>query len=283
MDHNQYSQILGNHLKHLVYLLNLLLLNRLLLNQHLQQKKPETQKAARDNRRRGAPTFCSKPGKRFLTFVPSAQSDKESILNCLKTWMSKKKADDDEFLIDSFLEKYTSLSEEHGSDKALSLTCLWLYTIDNWPYKRINEQLREDGPGLEVLSPIINALLNAYNFIGETNWFYSGTVYRSTRLSATQLSLYKPSETFVWSSFTSTTTEYDVSGQFGPIVFIIKIPDNFKKSAINLESLSAFQDEQEVLLLPNVGYIVEKIDTPSTLPNSTTSITVKMMWISITM
>ena len=48
-------------------------------------------------------------------------------------------------------------------------------------------------------------------------------VYRRTKLSAAQLSKYKPETTFVWTSFTSTTTIFDPRDDFGRILFVIKI------------------------------------------------------------
>jgi len=224
---------------------------------------------AREERRRDPPTARLQPGKRFLELVPDAPNDQQSVIDCLYKWAEAKQLES--LIIDDTIAKIEDFCSE-GLDQgtALSLSLCWLYTTDSWVYKQMNALLRNDSPFMILLAPYINRLMKSYKCLKQnSHLFYEGVVYRRTKLIGKDLDFYKPNCQFVWSAFTSTTTDFDPSPQFGDILFVITIPPKYKKYALDVQSISDFATEQEILLLPNIGYIVTSIDGPvEEYPNS---------------
>jgi hypothetical protein len=120
----------------------------------------------------------------------------------------------------------------------------------------MNEYLREDSSLMETMAPIINGLMQSYRNLGE-KYYYFGTVFRRSRLNEDAISFYCLGKSFIWSAFTSTTVIFPFDDQFGDILFEIMIPNERKQFALNLENISSFPFEKEVLLLPNIGYQVK--------------------------
>jgi len=220
--------------------------------------------ASRLNRRRDPPTANIQPGTNFLNFIPNAPNDKNSILNCLSLWSSQKPEDNDQLLLKEFNHKLSLFSQPQyklSEGRSLSFALMWLYTKEAWPYKRINELLRSDSILIEYLAPFIKGLINISKHL-DPSFYFSGTVYRATNLSPAALGFYKPGTKFIWSAFTSTTTTMDPSGQFGNILFVISIPQSLASYAFNVQSVSDFPNEEEILLPPNVGYVVVAVENP---------------------
>jgi hypothetical protein len=150
------------------------------------------------------------------------------------------------------------ISENSNEEIAFSLSLCWLYTLDSWVYKQMNEYLRDDSSLMENMAPLINGLMQSYRNLGDT-YYFSGIVYRRSRLTEKAISFYSPGKSFIWSAFTSTTVEFSSDDQFGDVLFEIFIPDERKQFALYLENISSFPSEREVLLLPNIGYQVKSI------------------------
>jgi len=168
-----------------------------------------------------------------------------------------KKKDRD--IIIKFQDKLEDFINENSNEEiALSLSLCWLYTLDSWVYKQMNEYLRDDSSLMENMAPLINGLMQSYRNLGDT-YYFSGIVYRRSRLTEKAISFYSPGKSFIWSSFTSTTVEFSAEDEFGDVLFEIFIPDERKQFALYLENISSFPSEREVLLLPNVGYQVKSI------------------------
>jgi len=145
-------------------------------------------------------------------------------------------------------------------------------------------RLRNDSPSMKILSPYMNCLMKSYEYLKQfDDFFFDGVVYRRTKLVGKDLEFYKPNCQFVWSSFTSTTTTFDPTGNFGDILFVITIPPKFKKYSLNVQSVSEFSTEQEILILPNVGYNVESVETdPIDLyPNSRVVINLLVSYVCV--
>jgi len=146
----------------------------------------------------------------------------------------------------------------YNDELSLSLSICWLYTLESWVYKTMNESLRNDSSLMEKMASYINGLMQSYRYVG-SSYYYSGTVYRRSKLSEKDLSFYTPGKYFCWSAFTSTTVQFTPTELFGDVLFIIMIPDDKKQYALNLENISDFPEEREVLLLPNIGFKVYSI------------------------
>jgi len=200
-----------------------------------------------------------------LDIVPNSPIDKQTVIHCLQEYAKT------EGLPISIITKLEDKIEDnqgdgHTLEKSFSLALCWLYTTDSWVYSHINTQLRDDSRTMSTLAPYMNALMKAYNVLtDDDSYFYSGILFRRTRLTQKGLEFYKPQLQFVWSAFTSTSVEFSSEAQFGDILFVISIPEKFKFHALNLEGLSAFPTEREVLLLPNIGFRV-KSTTPGPTP-----------------
>jgi len=233
----------------------------------------------RQNRQSSSPILRSKPGDNFLKTIPSAPTDWETIINCLSHWTDMERTDS-KLIIEDAQDKYLQFKQknEHSPDECSAFTLIWLYTLDSWIYNRVNQQLREDLPSIKILAPYINGLMSVYNMVKNKSMFYSGTVYRRCRLSNQTLNCYEPDQTFVWASFISTTTEIQECDTFGRILFVITIPEKFKNCAINVQSLSAYPDENEILLLPNSGYRVKFKEENCTFPNTDFVVNLVMEW-----
>jgi len=121
------------------------------------------------------------------------------------------------------------VNEGHEQQSALSMSLCWLYTTNSWVYKQINDVLRNDSPSMKVIAPYMNGLMKSYEYLKQIDgFFFEGVVYRRTKLVEKDLDFYKPNRQFVWSAFTSTTTTFDPSSNFGDVLFVITIPPKYK-------------------------------------------------------
>jgi len=136
---------------------------------------------------------------------------------------------------------------------------------------------------MSMLAPFMNALMRAYQWLNKDEDNFSGTVFRRTFMTQKGLEFYKPGMIFIWSSFTSTTMDFSASCEFGDILFVIDIPSNLKKYALVLENVSAFPLEREVLLLPNVGFLVKSVEKGPTgeYPNTSSIIHMEVSYVCV--
>jgi len=149
----------------------------------------------------------------------------------------------------------------------------------------MNALLRNDSPSMKVLAPYMNSLMKSYKYLKKLDcFFFEGVVYRRTKLDDKDKDFYKPDCQFVWSAFTSTTTTFDPSPTFGDSLFVITIPTKYKKYALNVQPVSEFKTEQEILLLPNIGYTVKSIQNGplDVFPNSSVVIHLVVSYVCVT-
>ena len=118
----------------------------------------------------------------------------------------------------------------------------------------LNETLRKrNGPIMRVLKPYLTYLMRGLRALPEVRT----TCFRGVPPDCLQtvLDCYTPGADVHWSAFTSCALHLDTAKQFaqkqGGIIFRIKI-----LSARDLRAYSAFPQEQEVLLSPNVKLVV---------------------------
>eukprot|EP01124_Arcella_intermedia_P016352 TRINITY_DN22940_c0_g1_i1.p1 TRINITY_DN22940_c0_g1~~TRINITY_DN22940_c0_g1_i1.p1 ORF type:complete len:430 (-),score=70.89 TRINITY_DN22940_c0_g1_i1:42-1310(-) len=194
------------------------------------------------------------PGPNFITYVPKAKTDLDSVLNSLHQYADTRSLDAN--VIERVKGKFSLLIDKgYFTTTALSLTICWAYTMESWIYQHVNTLLRRDGEDIQILAPFMNGLMQSFKYMDE-GWYYSGTLYRRARITEKDIEFYSPKTMFVWSSFTSTRTEFSRDSSFGEVLFIIRIPEDKKPFALRIEKVSDFPEEKEVLVLPNVGFEV---------------------------
>jgi hypothetical protein len=215
-----------------------------------ERKRPSESKAYND-----------KLGLRFLEHVvPAKGGDKEIEygLNDLAQGMHW-----DPRVIKKFKAEYEQ-NKEDGDESfvALSKALVYLYTVDSWVYRKMNEALRNDlAPVLKRMAPYIRGLIAAYKPLKQ--FAYSGVVYRRMKLSEEQVAAYESAVNeypCLWSGFTSTTSKFHLEDLFGPILFKIDIPESLDCFAIDISPLSEFPQETEVLLPPYAALAVTSVD-----------------------
>lgn len=102
---------------------------------------------------------------------------------------------------------------------------------------------------------------------------FRGTVWRGITVPDLEKALqdYQPKKDFVWTAFTSTSTNKQVSLGFGNIVFEIRCDppqgtyndENFEFAPANIQPFSVFPNEEEILFPPNVKFRVCEVQMPS--------------------
>ncbi|CAF3408296.1 unnamed protein product [Rotaria sp. Silwood1] len=86
----------------------------------------------------------------------------------------------------------------------------------------------------------------------ESKRHYHGVVYRGMGLGSVASSAYKKGLLFYWSGFTSCTKELKISTKWSrcTAVSVINIPQRFSHACFNIDDISKFPSEKEVLLQP---------------------------------
>ncbi|CAF3923306.1 unnamed protein product [Adineta steineri] len=137
--------------------------------------------------------------------------------------------------------------------KDISKICVHLFTRASFLYRVVNTALRNsDLSKIDTLGPYCY-LLRAY--IRSAGTEYNGYLYRGCNLAEEQVSQYRNAvstkEWKTWRSFTSTSKNQQVVEIFGEnTLFIINVKEIGISSnrAFNIQHISQFPDEEEVLL-----------------------------------
>ncbi|CAF4619588.1 unnamed protein product [Rotaria sp. Silwood1] len=107
-----------------------------------------------------------------------------------------------------------------------------------------------------------------YSLLGglqESKRHYHGVVYRGMGLGSVASSAYKKGLLFYWSGFTSCTKELKISTKWSrcTAVSVINIPQRFSHACFNIDDISKFPSEKEVLLQPYTCFRVLNNPTQS--------------------
>eukprot|EP01083_Nonionella_stella_P057505 150919_1 len=151
--------------------------------------------------------------------------------------------------------EFSLISECYKQRGNAPSTAIRIYTLQSFVYAALNEALREDKPEiLKLFAPYIYQLVHGLNY--EKNYY--GTVYRGINLPKHCIDQYEQDVVFFWPGFTSSTqTKQVAQGWMGSnCVFEIIIPKRFSYSCANIDHLSAFPTEKEVLIQPYSCYRV---------------------------
>jgi len=145
-----------------------------------------------------------------------------------------------------------------------------LYTMETSLYHEMNKALRDDDlEKLKLLGAYIKELRDVFLTDHEYQIIkpFRGTVWRGiSRVPDLDKAkrTYVPGKDFLWTAFTSTTTNKNVAMNWGQIVFEIKCdpPDGmyadevFEYAPADVKEFSAYASEDEVLFPPNVKFRV---------------------------
>ncbi|CAF2830620.1 unnamed protein product [Rotaria sp. Silwood2] len=155
-------------------------------------------------------------------------------------------------VLNKYGETYSKLSELYDNEHHLSYNevSIKIYTFQSCIYAQLNNALRNDEKEVLLLfSPYIYSLLGG---LQEPKRHYHGVVYRGMGLESVASSAYKKGLLFYWSGFTSCTKELKIATKWNECtaVFFINIPQRFSHACSNIEDISKFPSEKEVLLQP---------------------------------
>lgn len=151
------------------------------------------------------------------------------------------------------------------NDTVLSgLECIKIYTSPSFLFKSVNKFLRErDYTKLDILGPYCKLLWSQFNkYKANLN---SLKVYRGDDLRAHDLRAYKRGvgkKPYQWLGFTSTSKSEETAKAFRRnTFFIIRLEKVYTDGrALDIQKISDFNEEDEVLLRPGVEFTIEKFE-----------------------
>ena len=143
--------------------------------------------------------------------------------------------------------------QANNSKKAVSELCVHFYTTNSFLYDILNRALRdEDLSKVDTLGPICYLIRNHCRYSKP----FSGQTYRGIQLSEEEIIAHK-NAIGLWKrpAYTSTSRERNIAEAFGNTLFIINLTLTGPSCAraIDISSISQYEDEQEVITDP-CGY-----------------------------
>jgi hypothetical protein len=153
--------------------------------------------------------------------------------------------------------------------------CVYLYSLESFLYKILNQTMRLIGDKdhenvwrskLETLGPF--AFLLFYYLSYENTTHRTGTtIYRGAQLSNEMLAEYRRAAQSKdsrrsFQAFTSCSRNRTKAEQFGNVLFVIS-PEkrtSFRTSNMDIAFLSAYPDEEEVLIRPGRTFRIERVE-----------------------
>jgi len=174
-------------------------------------------------------------------------------------------------LLDLFLKKYCcffcpDINPRFCFDVSVAKKFIYLYTIEESPknnsfYWIINKELRS---GVQAkIAPLIEMIAYIEKEIKNKDLLsYEGLVYRGTYLTEDLINEIKPGKIMINSSFWSSTKDYKIAEEYimnsGKNNAIIIIDSKGNNIDIDLEKISKYQKEREVLFIPFTPFKVIK-------------------------
>jgi hypothetical protein len=153
-----------------------------------------------------------------------------------------------------------------------AILLLKAYTVESQFYKRLNREMAT-GSRREVFEKLRRKWTGYYTgCIARNRAFehfrYSGETYRGMEITQSDFAQYKPGVALANKSFQSTSKSWKIAKGFAcpsqptpgrlPVVIIFTIID--RRSALSIEEISEFQNEQEVLIIPGTLFIVTDVN-----------------------
>jgi hypothetical protein len=159
--------------------------------------------------------------------------------------------------------------------KEIGECCVYLYSVESFLYKVLNQTMRLVGDKdhehvwrskIETLSPFA-FILYYYMSFENLNRRTNRMVFRGAQLSDEMIAEYQrvakskdPRRSF--QAFTSCSRNRAKAEQFGNVLFVIKAENHisYRTLNMNIASLSAYPDEEEVLIRPGRAFKIESVE-----------------------
>lgn len=157
------------------------------------------------------------------------------------------------------------LALKGASRREVAQVCINFYTRESFLYRVLNAALREqDHSKLSTLGPLCFLIRNIANAGSE----FIGTVYRGVQFSSEMIESYKQSISLwrTWPSYTSTTKNREIAEIRGNVLFTIRIYRSSVSGAAlayDIERISHFPSEEEVLLAAGIAFQILSVDDSS--------------------
>jgi len=150
------------------------------------------------------------------------------------------------------------------------------YTVESQFYKRLNREMAS-GNDRQVFIKLCKKWTGYYTGIIVKNpafehYRYSGETYRGMQITPADYQQYKVGVALSNKSFQSTSKSWKIAHGFAcpstptpgrlSVVLIFTIVD--RRSALSIEEISEFQNEEEVLIVPGTLFIVKHINQSET-------------------
>lgn len=156
---------------------------------------------------------------------------------------------------------HTLLNMKGTDEETILEYCVKLYTTATFLYRACHRDLKNYYSYNDAKVSNYIELLNRYM----EHWgkSYTGTVYRGASVDSERLKWYLVSDIDMqWysSSYLSTSKSRRVAELLGNVLFVIdiKTAEDDKRKAIDISTISALPDEEEVLIAPEFDFYREK-------------------------
>lgn len=151
------------------------------------------------------------------------------------------------------------------------MSLLKAYTVESQFYKRLNHEMAT-GNKKQVYEKLRKKWTGYYTGIIVRNpafdhLRYSGQTYRGMQITPADFDQYRPGVALANKSFQSTSKSWKIAQGFAlpsrpapgrlPVVMVFEITD--RRSALSIEEISEYQNEEEVLIVPGTFFIVTNI------------------------
>lgn len=168
---------------------------------------------------------------------------------------------------------------KNKTKKEIGQCCVYLYSLESFLYKILNNTMRligdEDHENiwrnkLKTLGPFAFLLFYFLSY-ENVNCRTSKTVYRGAQLTDQMIAQYRrtvqskdPRRSF--QAFTSCSRNRAKAEEFGNVLFILDVEHRTSYRTLNMDisSLSAYPDEEEVLIRPGRSFKVESVQFDKT-------------------
>ena len=164
---------------------------------------------------------------------------------------------------------------QHKTQREIGEMCVYLYSLESFLYKILNHTMRLIGDKtheniwkskLATLGPF-SFLLFYYLFCENVSHRTGATVYRGAQLSDAMIAEYRRAvhsddSRRSFQAFTSCSRNRRKAEQFGNVLFIIEAEKRTSYRTLNMDIsfLSAYPDEEEVLVRPGRAFRIERVD-----------------------
>jgi len=148
-----------------------------------------------------------------------------------------------------------------SNDLELLHCLIFLFTAETFLYKAVNKAFQkkdlEKVNTLGAFSYLLNEFVSKLSQVTQ-DFQYREKVYKGAKLSPETIAEYEKVKHFSWPSFVSGTKNQNIAQASGNVLFIIGMGS--MGAVADFSRMSAYPNEEEVILAPNSVFSVEKIE-----------------------